>query len=381
MTASASRPLPARITFALFAVVLGLHFAGATTGWHHGMMPGNTFRQAQTAISTYFIQQEGHFSLAYPTPVLGKPWSIPMEFPLYHWTVIELNQLTGGPLIVSARTVSLGCFYLALPALWLLLGGLGVDSGRRWVVLTFVLACPVYIFYARAFLIESMVLMFSVWFLAACLLGLKSGHRGWLGVATVAGVLAALVKITTLVLFLAPLGLALLWQLRVALRGSAGERAAAWRRLRQAALVLTLPFLACAAWTLYSDALKARNPAADMLRSGSLRTFTFGHLADRFSGDYWTRWLDLSSHGVIHPGVFAALLLLALFGAARWRWFIVSGLALFALAPAVFPFLYAWHDYYYAPITSPTPVSSGWPWGSPPSACSTPASRAGSAVC
>ena len=331
----------------MFAVVLALHFAGATTGWRHGMMPGNTFRQAQTAITTYFIQQEGHFSLAYPTPVLGKPWSIPMEFPLYQWTVIELNQLTGGPLIVSARTVSLLCFYLALPALWLLLRELGIDPGRRWLVLAFVPACPVYLFYSRAFLIESMALMFAVWFLTAIFIGLKRDHRGWLGAAVVTGTLAGLVKVTTLLLFLAPLGVALVWQIWLGLRGPEAGRPIAWHRLRQAALTLVLPLAASTAWVLYADAVKLHNPAADMLRSGPQRSYNFGQLSDRFSGDYWTRWLNLSSHAVIHPGVFAAVILLALFGPRRWRWFIVSGLALFIMAPAVFPFLYAWHDYYY----------------------------------
>lgn len=342
-----ARPISARITLALFALVLALHFAGATTGWRHGMLPGNSFRQAQTALTAFFIQQEGRFTLDYPTPVLGKPWSIPMEFPLYQWTVIGLNNLTGGPLAESARVVSLFCFYLALPAMWLLLRELGVDTGRRWLVLAFVPTCPVYIFYSRAFLIESMALMFSVWFLAAIFIGLRCGHRGWLALAAVTGIGAGLVKVTTLVLFLAPLGLALGWQLWLAVRGAVATRPAARHRLRLAALTLILPLAASATWILYSDAIKAGNPAADMLRSGSLRSHNFGQLADRFSGDYWTRWLDLGTHAVIHPAVFAAVIVLAFFGLPRWRWFIAGGLGLFCLAPAAFPFLYAWHDYYY----------------------------------
>lgn len=295
--ATGLRPIAARTTFALFVMVIALHFAGATTGWRHGMLPGNSFRQAQTALTTLFIQQEGRYSLAYPTPVLGKPWSIPMEFPLYQWTVVGLNNLTGRPLVESARVVSLFCFYLALPALWLLLRELGVDPGRRWLVLAFVPACPVYIFYSRAFLIESMALMFSVWFLAAIFVGLRCGHRGWLALAAVTGINAGLVKVTTLMLFLAPLGLVLGWQLWLAVRGADAVRPAARHRLRMAAMTLMLPLAASAAWILYSDAIKAGNPAADMLRSGSLRSHNFGQLADRFSGDY----VDTVA-GPRHPG-------------------------------------------------------------------------------
>ena len=41
------------------------------------------------------------FRLAYETPVLGKPWSIPMEFPLYQWTVVVVSDLTGIALLAS----------------------------------------------------------------------------------------------------------------------------------------------------------------------------------------------------------------------------------------------------------------------------------------
>lgn len=343
----AGRPIPARLTFALFAVVLALHLLGATTGWRYGMLPGNSFRQAQTALTTLFIKQSGEAALAYPTPVLGKPWSIPMEFPLYQWIVAGLNHLTGGPLVESARTVSLLGFYLTLPALWLLLRELGVDPARRWLVLAFVPACPVYIFYSRAFLIESLALLCATWFLAACHLGLRRPHRGWLAAAAIAGTGAGLVKVTTFLLFLVPLGVALAGQLGVATRGPAADRPAAWLRLRLAALTLALPAAATTAWILFTDAVKARNPAADMLRSGPQRAYNFGQLADRFSGDYWTRWLHLGAQAVIHPAVLAAVAALALLGPRRWRGPIAAGLGLFLLAPAVFPFLYAWHDYYY----------------------------------
>jgi len=38
------------------------------------------------------------------------------------------------------------CFYLTLPALYLVLGGLALTGPRRLLVLALVLACPVYIF-------------------------------------------------------------------------------------------------------------------------------------------------------------------------------------------------------------------------------------------
>ncbi|MES1168879.1 MAG: glycosyl transferase, partial [Oleiharenicola lentus] len=149
----------------VFCAALVFHAWGASVGWNNLNLPGCEFRQTQTAISAHFILQEHNYSLAYPTPVLGKPWSIPMEFPLYQWTVAKLVETTGWTLTQAGRAVSLVCFYLTLPALYLLLRRLGLAWARALMVLGFVLCCPLYIFYARSFLIETMAWMFGAWFL------------------------------------------------------------------------------------------------------------------------------------------------------------------------------------------------------------------------
>ena len=90
-------------------------------GWESKNLPGVEYRQAQTAISALFIKQDNNFSLAYPTPVLGKPWSIPLEFPLYQWTVVVVSKQTGLGVTKSGRVVSMACFYLMLPAVYLVM--------------------------------------------------------------------------------------------------------------------------------------------------------------------------------------------------------------------------------------------------------------------
>ena len=117
---------------AVFLIALTVHCALSAVGWNNNNLPGVEFRQAQTAISAHFIQVENNFSPAYPTPVLGKPWSIPMEFPLYQWSVVVLSNATGLPLIQAARTISLLCLYLSLPAVWLLLRRLQWSRAARW---------------------------------------------------------------------------------------------------------------------------------------------------------------------------------------------------------------------------------------------------------
>ena len=204
-----STPIPSRaetaLAILLFVVGLSFHFWGAQVGWQSKNLPGVEYRQAQTALSAYFIKQEGDFSIAYPTPVLGKPWSIPMEFPLYQWSVVITSKVTGLGLTKSGRAVSLACFYLTLPALFLLLRRWEVALGRRWLVLAVVVTCPLYIFYGRAFLIETMALMFALWFWTAFERAVEGRHRGWLLLAVLTGVGAGLVKVTTFMLCLIPL--------------------------------------------------------------------------------------------------------------------------------------------------------------------------------
>ncbi len=118
----------------------------ASVGWGNGNLRGHEFRQAQTALSTYFIQRENNFSLAYPTPVLGKPWSIPMEFPLCQWTVDGLSNVRGIALTPAARLVGLLCFYLTLPAVFFMLGQWQLPASRRWLILGLIVSSPMYIF-------------------------------------------------------------------------------------------------------------------------------------------------------------------------------------------------------------------------------------------
>ena len=46
----------------------------------------NGFRQTQTAITSYYLFTDG-ISFKYMTPILGQPWSVPFEFPLYQFIV------------------------------------------------------------------------------------------------------------------------------------------------------------------------------------------------------------------------------------------------------------------------------------------------------
>ena len=334
--------IESRLALAAFAVCLCFHFAGAMVGWQSKNLPGVEYRQAQTALSAHFIKLEHNFSLAYPTPVLGKPWSIPMEFPLYQWTVVVVSKVTGLGLIKAGRAVSMACFYLMLPAVYLLLARWRVAPGHRWLVLAVVVTCPLYVFYSRAFLIETMALMFSLWFWVAFERAVAGRSAGWLAVAIAAGTGAGLVKVTTFLLYLLPVAL---WALARLWRNRAAGR---WRsEFGWMAAAVALPFAATLWWLDFSDRVKALNPSAQFLRSGHMMDFNFGTTAMRFSTELWAMQGRIMAGQLTWLPMLAGCAGLALLGARhRWREIVLCA-GVFAAALVIFPILYAYHEYYY----------------------------------
>jgi len=336
------------VTLVIFGAVLAFHAWGVLVGWPNRRLPGNEFRQTQTAITALFIQREHDFSLAYPTPVLGKPWSVPFEFPLYQWMVVWVSDATGLSLTHAGRAVSIACFYLALPAVWLLLGRLGVAGTRRLVVLGAVLTCPLYVFYARAFLIETMALMFSLWFLYAFVTAVERRNWAWLLAANVAGAGAGLVKVTTFMLYLLPAGV---WSLAWLWRSRPRAAEAGWRALGRTAgwvaAATVVPFAATYGWIRFTDAVKVLNPASRDLTSAATAAYNFGTWETRFAAGIWKAHLQILLTNLSSVTVLMLAGVLALLFARRWRSWIGWCLGLFLAVQTLFPILYAWHEYYY----------------------------------
>lgn len=345
--AAVSEPsrLEGRLAVALFLLCLAFHFWGVQVGWRSRNLPGGEFRQAQTALSAYWIKQENNFSLAYPTPVVGKPWSVPMEFPLYQWTVVVTGKLTNWSLTKAGRAVSIACFYLALPAVFLLLRRWNVAPRHRWLVLALVVTCPLYIFYARAFLIETMALMFSLWFWVAFERAVAERSKAWLGLAMLAGTGAGLVKVTTFILYLLPAGVwaaIRLWQ----------NRRTVWKTdFVWMAATVALPFAATLWWLRFADATKALNPLGVEFTSANLRSFNFGWAGTHLSPELWATKARIVSEQITWlPVVLLCCAVAVLGGRTRWKE-ILGCVICFGSVLVVFPVLYAHHDYYYVANT------------------------------
>jgi hypothetical protein len=248
----------------LLAGAVAASLAVSSIGWSHAISDWWGWRQTQTAITAYFMQQGGPW-LRYETPVLGPPWRIPHEFPLYQAVVVVVSSALHLPLEAAGRAVSIAFFYLALGSGYLLLAELGVSRAGRLLMLTLWLASPQYLFWSRTFMIESTALCLCVAFLAFSARFFARSRAIDAVAAVIAGSLGAAVKPPTVAVFVALAGL---WWL-----SSQGRKLL---RLQPAALiggvVAVLPLAAGWLWQQYADTLKGidTNPLAWGLASRQL---------------------------------------------------------------------------------------------------------------
>ena len=332
----------------IFIVALAYSLYGVTFNWTMGFMSGHEFRQAQTAITTYYIDKQDNFGLLYETPILGKPWvSVLLEVPLYEWSVVELSRATGLPHIVAARTITATCFYLTLPAIYLLLGRLGLPRPHRLLLLALVLSAPVYIYYSRAFLMDSMALMGSAWFLLGFVRTMDERRARWLALTIVAGTAAALIKSAILAVWLLPAAAYGAWMLWRDLRAGTGWKAPG-KTLLWGLATVAVALGSLRAWVAYTDPIKAAHDSAWIFTSKNLSQGNWGlfDLRVLFSHEVWHKLLHCWEQAIMPPWLIGLGLIAGLvMPAVRWR--VLGTVAPFFLAQFLFPHAYADQDYYF----------------------------------
>ncbi len=269
----------------LFLAALFWSLVVASIGWSHAISDAYGWRQTEAAIRAYFIQRGGSW-LDYETPVLGPPWALPHEFPVYQLLVAALANTTGLHLEAAGRAVSLAFFYAALGVGHLLLAELSVSPRHRLLVLAIWLASPLYLFWSRTFMIESTALFLSLAFLAFAARFFARGRPLDGVIAVLAGGLAFAVKPPTVMVFA---GLAGLWWFVLEWRRGCRLTAALL-----AALVIILPLAAGWTWHRHADALKRLNPFGWGVTSDAMwRDWVFGppgghaRLSLRFEANTW----------------------------------------------------------------------------------------------
>jgi hypothetical protein len=310
------------------------------------------FRQTQTAITTYWFLRDG-FRFAYLTPILGAPWSVPFEFPLFQLLTAYAVKLTGASIDTAGRGVSFAFFLVSLWPIFLI--GRWMKMPRSFFPIAAILYCcsPVYLFWGRTFMIESLALFLALLFLALVMRVLSADQRPtlrWFAGLCLAGTLAILVKVTTVgALFLL---VSVLLACDMVLR---------WRReqrLNLAALTsgpvlpvlvaLLLAGVSFILWSRFVDAVKATSPLTSWLESTNLTRWNFGTTPDRFGSELWLQ--TVVRRAIPESMGAGAMLVLGAAFATRLtqrQWIAVSVfLALFLGPFLIFPRLHVIHNYY-----------------------------------
>jgi hypothetical protein len=246
----------------------------------------HNFRQTQTALSAYWIMHDG-ISLAYETPVLGYPWRIPLELPIYQW-IVALLGLVGIPIEVGGRLVSY-CFFIAcLWPLWTIFRFIKLRTEVFFITAILFLSSPLYLFWSRTVMIESTALFFAALWLVLLIALLMMPKTTWLSFIAVvaAGTIAGLVKITTLPAFYFLGGLFFLD--RACITWREGQISDRWKTFAFAILAFTIPIVITYAWVVYSDSIKAvDNPFSQDLTSTALHEWNFGTIRQRLTPYFW----------------------------------------------------------------------------------------------
>ena len=312
------------------------------------------FRQTQTALTAYWFNWENPFLdsfFNYRTPIFGGSWQVPFELPLYQVIVSAVACLTGSPIHVVGRLISLSFFLLTLIPLWSLARGLGL--GRRFFFITtiFWMCSPLYLYWSRTVMIESTAVFFGFVFLAALERAFACQKQNWCWAFAFAASLAcALVKVTTYPAFgLAALGV-FAWKtdLVVYLRVADKEK---FRALLPPFLGIAFigiaTIAATSAWTHHADSIKMENSLSLFLTSNNLESWNFGTLAQKTSIQNWKQLFNRSiTEAIGAHWVMAFLLVAGCFQTGKKMALFVGLLILYLIPMAIFTNLHLVHSYY-----------------------------------
>ncbi|MEI8055292.1 MAG: hypothetical protein WCH10_04770 [bacterium] len=323
-------------------------------GWSYPIVDFHAFRQTQTALTCFWMLKEGHY-FTYHTPVLGYPWSIPLEFPLYQWLVVITHKLTSLMLEQCGRLVSVIFFYFTLLPTYILLKNLNFKIIVFKIFACLFLLSPFYLFWARTFMIESLALFLAISFLAATQAYLNRSQVLTAIICIVFGGFSALTKITTFVpaMFFC-FGLCLIdWYKKY----NFVVNKKIIRKYAICILFILVPIFVGFIWVGYTDSIKVNHPVAHFLTSQALMSWNFGTLLQRVSLYLWQRVIFIDSLLVESLGFYVLFIILAVY-LYVWKKCgfniedrVAIGFALFCFAIYfsiffIFTNLYIEHNYY-----------------------------------
>lgn len=299
------------------------------------------FRQTQTALTSYWQIKDG-FRFDYLTPVLGKPWSTPFEFPIFQSLVSVIVILTNGNLDVIGKILSL---IFSLGTLFYLNGilrQLSIDEITIKIIDVVYITMPTIVFWSGTFMIESAALFFTAASMFHYLQSIRN-EKFFVNILLFALFLSLgmLQKITTIFVPFVFFGGTFIY-----LYFSKVIKIEPYKIL----LLILLVLSSCAIflyWMALSDSIKSQGEISRFVTSGALSNWNYGGFEEFVSLEYWKaiglRAFAMNS-GII---VGAGLLFYSLreYG-VRGNALVISCILLFFLPMLIFKPLHRVHDYY-----------------------------------
>jgi hypothetical protein len=310
------------------------------------LLEHEAWRQTQTALTSYWMMREG-WSLAYQTPVLGYPWEIPLEFPIYQAIVAFIAALGNFPLDPVGRWISLVFLIACLWPAWQISRRLGLPSMAVWIFAILLLSSPIYLFYGRNFLMETATLFFTLasipYAIDLCDARPKATSALWFVFFTTLGMLQ---KITTTL----PITAVLFVILAVAHFRQEGLSFPPRRRLLLLAAAFGAPLLITTFWFQYANAFRTLNPLMTEINhtnAGMIRSWFSGNdlrlNPEVLRSIFWERMFKHNGAGIFG---LATLLLGFLVGDKSIRIIIAAALVMFAVPVLMFIPHHYFLDYY-----------------------------------
>ncbi|MGY3642444.1 MULTISPECIES: phospholipid carrier-dependent glycosyltransferase [Pseudomonas] len=324
----------------VYAFYIALNYAGQPLIELFG------FRQTQTALTSFWFIQEG-YKLAYETPVSGAPWSIPFEFPLYQAIVAFISQLLDSDLGKTGRLVSFAFLVLCLYPVNEICKSLKLSRSSFYLFVGLLFSSPIYLFWGRTFMIETMALFFAVLAIKYFLDFLNAKGKWAAAGFFVCISLAILQKATTGLPVLAVLAFVFLFyeiDRNKSIIGAISVKNIIW-----AVTLFALPIVIGYGWTFYTDIIKSKNEFGMSITSQSLSAWNWGTLTQRlsmplYSDVIWSRIIKGNLSGIFGIAIILGALLLS--KSNKLKFIIVAACALGILPLFIFTNLHLVHTYY-----------------------------------
>ncbi|MCP3965971.1 MAG: hypothetical protein GY718_06390 [Lentisphaerae bacterium] len=332
--------------FCILSILFSIYIF--SIGFNNPILDRHSFRQTQTALSAYWMLKNGHY-LFYQTPVYGIPWTIPFELPTYQWLVVIIYKISHLPLDVCGRLISIIFFYLTFWPIYKLLKALKLEFNLFLILVILTCFSPIYLFWSRTFMIESVSLFLSFCYLVNVQLFLSKRKLLFLIVGVIFGSLAILTKVTTFV----PISIFSAWLIIFDWHKNFGFNLRKKIIIKYAITILfaLVPILILLIWAKYSDQLKMESISGlgEELTSSSLFYWNFGTIGQRISSKLWyytvfSRSIQLTVNKYCFL-LYYIPLFFCLLKSKYFKFALISFIS-FLASFLIFPNLFIIHDYY-----------------------------------